>query len=125
MSCKKPIAGTPYTGAARPGALGDRGQAGGAVGCSASTTPPCATGERCSRGGRRAYPRASVPDWAGDSDVHWLYLFGEPDEIIPDADASFGTDIAALRAGCISVTPLSFAVGLSDLSPEFGPSLPG
>jgi 5'-nucleotidase len=71
------------------------------------------------RAGRRAYPRASVPDWASDSDVHWLYLFGEPDEIIPDADASFGTDIAALRAGCISVTPLSFAVGLSDLSPGF------
>jgi 5'-nucleotidase len=71
------------------------------------------------RPGRRAYPRASVPDWAGDSDVHWLYLFGEPDEIIPDADASFGTDIGALRAGRVSVTPLSFAVELGDLSPGF------
>lgn len=71
------------------------------------------------RAGQRAYPRAPVPDWAGDGDVHWLYLFGEPDEVIPDADASFGTDIGALRAGRISVTPLSFAVGLGDLPPGF------
>lgn len=71
------------------------------------------------RAGRRDYPRAVVPEWAGDGDVHWLYLFGEPDEIIPEADASLGTDIAALRAGCISVTPLSFALELGDLSPGF------
>lgn len=69
------------------------------------------------RAGRRDYPRADVPEWAGDGDVHWLYLFGEPDEIIPETDASLGTDIGALRAGCVSVTPLSFAVELSDLSP--------
>jgi 5'-nucleotidase len=71
------------------------------------------------RAGRRNYPRADVPEWAGDGDVHWLYLFGEPDEIIPEADASLGTDIAALRAGYVSVTPLSFAVELGDLSPGF------
>ena len=71
------------------------------------------------RAGRRDYPRASVPDWADDSEVHWLYLFGEPDELIPDADGSFGTDIGALRAGHISVTPLSFAVELGDLPPGF------
>lgn len=71
------------------------------------------------RAGRRDYPRADVPEWAGDGDVHWLYLFGEPDEIIPEADASLGTDIAALRAGYVSVTPLSFAVELGDLSPGF------
>jgi hypothetical protein len=69
------------------------------------------------RAGRRDYPRAAVPEWAGDGDVHRLYLFGEPDEIIPEADASLGTDIAALRSGHISVTPLSFAVELGDLSP--------
>jgi 5'-nucleotidase len=71
------------------------------------------------RAGRRDYPRADVPEWAGDGDVRWLYLFGEPDEIIPEADASLGTDIAALRAGHVSVTPLSFAVELGDLSPGF------
>jgi len=71
------------------------------------------------RAGRRDYPRADVPEWVGDGDVHWLYLFGEPDEIIPEADASLGTDIAALRAGHVSVTPLSFAVELGDLSPGF------
>jgi 5'-nucleotidase len=71
------------------------------------------------RAGRRDYPRADVPEWAGDGEVHWLYLFGEPDEIIPEADASLGTDIAALRAGYVSVTPLSFAVELGDLSPGF------
>lgn len=70
------------------------------------------------RAGRRDYPRASETGWA-DGEVHWLYLFGEPDEIIPEADGSLGTDIGALRAGHISVTPLSFAVELSDLSPGF------
>jgi len=69
------------------------------------------------RAGRRDYPRASVRDWASDGEVHSLYLFGEPGEVIPDADGIWGTDIAALRAGRISVTPLSFAVGLGDLSP--------
>ena len=49
--------------------------------------------------------------------MQWTYLFGEPDEIIPEADGSLGTDIGALRAGYVSVTPLSFAVELSDLSP--------
>jgi len=71
------------------------------------------------RAGRRDYPRAAVPEWAGDGDVQWLYLFGEPDEIIPESDASLGTDIGALRAGHVSVTPLSFAVELSDLSAGF------
>ncbi len=71
------------------------------------------------RAGRRAYPRSAVPSWTDDAEVYWLYLFGEPDEPIPEADASLGTDIGALRAGNVSVTPLSFAVGLSDLSPGF------
>jgi 5'-nucleotidase len=71
------------------------------------------------RAGRRDWPRASVPDWTDDQDVHWLYLFGEPDEIIPEADDSFGTDIGALRAGHVSVTPLSFAVEMGDLPRGF------
>jgi 5'-nucleotidase len=70
------------------------------------------------RAGRRDYPRAAETQWA-DGDVHWLYLFGEPDEIIPEADGSLSTDIGALRAGYVSVTPLSFAVELGDLSPGF------
>jgi 5'-nucleotidase len=70
------------------------------------------------RAGRRDYPRAAETTWA-DGDVHWLYLFGEPDELIPEADGSLGTDIGALRAGYVSVTPLSFAVELGDLSPRF------
>jgi 5'-nucleotidase len=57
--------------------------------------------------GRRAYPRAEMPGWDGDGDVRLLYLFGQPDEDIPEADASPGTDIGALRAGQVSVTPLS------------------
>ena len=70
------------------------------------------------RAGRRDYPRAAETRWA-DGDVHWLYLFGEPDELIPEADGSLGTDIGALRAGYVSITPLSFAVELGDLSPRF------
>ena len=71
------------------------------------------------RAGRRDYPRAPVPEWARDGEVRWLYLFGEPDEIIPESDASLGTDIGALRAGHVSITPLSFAVELGDLSTGF------
>jgi 5'-nucleotidase len=71
------------------------------------------------RAGRRDWPRASVPDWADDIQVHRMYLYGEPDELIPEVDGSLGTDIGALRAGHISVTPLSFAVELGDLPPGF------
>ena len=60
-----------------------------------------------------------MPEFGADGDVRKLWLFGEPDEVIPYADASFGTDIGALRAGHVSVTPLSFAVELADLSPKF------
>jgi hypothetical protein len=63
-------------------------------------------------------PRAAETEWP-DGEVHWLYLLGEPDEIIPEADGSLGTDIAVLKAGYIAVTPLSFAVELSDLSLDF------
>lgn len=68
--------------------------------------------------GRRDYPRAPQVNWA-DGEVHCMYLFGEPDQIIPETDDSLATDVGALRAGHISVTPLSFAVELRDLSPGF------
>jgi len=69
------------------------------------------------RAGKRDYPRAYETPWA-DGEVRNMHLFGEPDEIIPDLDGSLGTDIGALKAGHISVTPLSFALELSDLSPD-------
>jgi 5'-nucleotidase len=69
------------------------------------------------RAGRRAYPRVPAVQWAGDDEVRRLYLFGEPDGVIPEADALPGTDLFAVRAGQVSVTPLSFAVELGDLSP--------
>ncbi|HEX5189913.1 MAG TPA: 5'/3'-nucleotidase SurE [Streptosporangiaceae bacterium] len=71
--------------------------------------------------GRRDYPRAdddAARDWA-DGEVRRMWLFGEPDATIPDLDGSMGTDIGALKEGYISVTPLSFALELSDLSPPF------
>jgi 5'-nucleotidase len=77
--------------------------------------PPSAV--RLTRPGRRIYPRASVRDWDSGSDALRLYLFGEPDEMIPAADDGPDTDIEALRAGCISVTPLSLALGLDELTP--------
>jgi len=70
------------------------------------------------RAGRRDYPRAAETG-PRDGDVFLMYLFGEPDEVIPVSDGSLGTDIGALRAGYVSVTPLSFAVELTDLSPGF------
>lgn len=69
------------------------------------------------RAGVRAYPRAPAAQWDGDGDVRQLWLFGAPDEPVPEADASAGTDLGAVRAGHVSVTPLSFAVDASDLSP--------
>ena len=69
------------------------------------------------RPGRRAYPRAPAAEWAGDGEGRRPYLFGEPDEVIQEADASLGIDIGAVRAGHVSVTQLAFAVGLGDLSP--------
>jgi len=69
------------------------------------------------RAGRRKYPRAAKPAPGNPSDVQSVWVFGEPDEVIPDDGDSQGTDISALRAGRISVTPLSAAVSLGDLSP--------
>jgi hypothetical protein len=40
-----------------------------------------------------------------------------PDETIPEAGGQAGTDIAALHCGLISVTPLSVAIGLDEVSP--------
>ena len=71
------------------------------------------------RPGRRAYPRAEMPGWDGDGDVRLLYLFGQPDEDIPEADASPGTDIGALRAGQVSVTPLPSGASAADRSPGY------
>lgn len=71
------------------------------------------------RAGRRDYPRSELAEFDADGDVRKLWLFGEPDEDIPYADASLGTDIGALMAGNVSITPLSFALELSDLSPKF------
>ena len=71
------------------------------------------------RPGRRDYPRAAACGTAGDGDVHRVYLFGQPDELIDEADASPGTDIGALRAGHVSITPLSSALEPDGLSPGF------
>ena len=68
------------------------------------------------RPGRRAYPRTAAPELDGDGDVRLLHLFGEPDDDIPEADASPGTDIGALRAGYVSVTPLSSAASAANFS---------
>jgi 5'-nucleotidase len=108
------------TGGVGPGAgVGVAASAGArAAGLGAGAGPGVGAVSVLTRAGRRDYPRAAETAWA-DGEVHWLYLFGEPDEIIPEADGSLGTDIGALRAGYVSVTPLSFAVELSDLSPGF------
>jgi 5'-nucleotidase len=68
------------------------------------------------RPGRRTYPRTPVSEWPADGDMRRLWLFGRPEEPIQEADASLGTDIGTVRAGHVSVTPLSFAVEISDLS---------
>lgn len=70
------------------------------------------------RPGQRDYPRSAVAEeWDDDTEVRYLYLFGEPDEDIRESGDVWGTDIAALSGGRISITPLSFALGARDLSP--------
>ena len=69
------------------------------------------------RPGQRVYPRAPVKDWDTDPGPQSLYPFGEPDEVIPEAGGQADTDLAALRRGLISVTPLSVAIGLDEVSP--------
>jgi 5'-nucleotidase len=69
------------------------------------------------RPGQRVYPRAPVRDWDADPGPQAMYLFGEPDEAIPEADGPADTDVAALRDGLISVTPLSVAIGLDEFPP--------
>jgi len=69
------------------------------------------------RPGQRLYPRAPVKDWDSDPGLQTMYLFGEPDETIPEADGPADTDVAALRHGLISVTPLSVAIGLDEFPP--------
>jgi 5'-nucleotidase len=80
---------------------------------SASTGPDAVL----TRPGQRVYPRAPVKDWDTDPGPWSLYPFGGPDETIPEAGGQAGTDIAALRRGLISVTPLSVAIGLDEVSP--------
>ena len=69
------------------------------------------------RPGQRIYPRAPLKDWDTDPGPQAFYLFGGPDEAIPEAEGPAGTDVAALRRGLISVTPLSVAAGLQEFSP--------
>ena len=69
------------------------------------------------RPGQRVYPRAPVKDWDSDPGPQALYLFGEPDTAIPEADGPADTDVAAIRRGLISVTPLSEAIGLNEYPP--------
>ena len=65
------------------------------------------------RVGRRAYPRSHSPAWPDGLVTQFFYLFGEPDEEIPEEGEAWGTDISALKAGLISVmvVPVSWRPG--------------
>jgi len=94
------------------------------AGPGSATAGPASTGTASTvpaavltRPGQRVYPRAPVRDWDTDPGPQSLYPFGEPDEVIPEAGGQADTDLAALRRGLISVTPLSVAIGLDEVSP--------
>lgn len=86
----------------------------GPAACGPGTDAPEAV---LTRPGQRIYPRAPLKDWDTDPGPQAFYLFGGPDEAIPEADGPAGTDVAALRRGLISVTPLSVPAGLEEFSP--------
>lgn len=64
-------------------------------------------GIRLTRPGQRDYPRQSHEAWRDDESARLLYLYGRVDEPIPSHDEGAQTDIGALRAGFVSLTPLS------------------
>jgi len=67
------------------------------------------------RPGKREYPVAAATPWADGEESREIYLFGEPDQGIPEPESIELTDIAALRSGRISISPLSYAFALGDL----------
>jgi 5'-nucleotidase len=94
------------------------------AGPGSATAGPASTGTASTvpaavltRPGQRVYPRAPVKDWNTEPGPQSLYPFGEPDEVVPEAGGQADTDLAALRRGLISVTPLSVAIGLDEVSP--------
>jgi 5'-nucleotidase len=66
------------------------------------------------RPGTRSYPIAAARGWGADETHRDMYLFGEPDQDIPESNDTY-SDIAALRAGRISISALSYAFGVTDL----------
>jgi 5'-nucleotidase len=99
---------------AGPGSASTGSASTGSASTGSAGTGPAAV---LTRPGQRVYPRAPVKDWDADPGPQALYPFGEPDEIIPEAGGPPDTDLAALRRGLISVTPLSVAIGLDEVSP--------
>lgn len=66
------------------------------------------------RPGKRSYPIAAARSWDAHETRRDMYLFGEPDQDIAEASDT-SSDIAALRAGRISISALSYAFGITDL----------
>ena len=59
--------------------------------------------------GRRIYPRPTTQPFSDGGSSTSMWLFGEPDDDLP-VENEAGSDIAALRAGRIAATPLSWTV---------------
>ena len=66
--------------------------------------------------GRRFYPRDSLIEAERDG-VHGFLTYGERDGPPPPFEAAPGTDFAALAAGRVSATPMSFAWHLDGQEP--------
>lgn len=65
-----------------------------------------AVGVSITRPGQRAFRGAPFGSWSPDNSAQSMFVFGEPGEVFPEHGDPRGTDIAALREGLISVTPL-------------------
>jgi 5'-nucleotidase len=84
------------------------------------TTPSRGATAELTVPGVRRYPRREDRAWQPGERTRAMYLFGQPDEEIPQDGSGQGTDLGALRAGRISVTPLSHAVRLDHLPLDLG-----
>ena len=71
---------------------------------------------RITQPGRRAYPNNPVQPWTDEDEAQTRYLYGLPNEVIPELPTSNDTDIIAIQAGHISITPLTLGLGFGEAS---------
>ncbi|MCX6460790.1 MAG: 5'/3'-nucleotidase SurE [Actinobacteria bacterium] len=69
---------------------------------------------RITQPGRRAYPNIPAKPWTDEGEAQNMYLYGQANEVIPELSTVNETDIIAIQAGHISITPLTLGLGFGE-----------